>query len=186
MLKKVYFIISTIFVLAALAATICPPRRAAAASANSHSPLINQNEQVLFSFKVEKSEKIATIAIDPGDSEYIDYIVYRFGTKDKIELEFPADKENSWEKFTFSHFTRPSQADTYGLDSNYFTFTNGDYTYTIYEEHYLGNETTDETYKVGIKIKNNLNNKEFDIKGDPHSIVGSLMDLRDDGRIKIE
>ncbi len=171
MIKKTYFIILIIFVLAFCCSD--------AFLQNPYTPLINKNEKVLFSFKVEKSEKIITIAINTGNP---DYIVYRFGLKGKIELEFPLNKENSWKEFTYSYYLRGGGAGNLGMDLNYLTFANGDYTYTIYTEYYSEDEIT----KVGIKIKNNISNKEFNINGDPKSIVGSLIDLRNDKRIKIK
>jgi hypothetical protein len=169
MIKKAYAVILIIFALAFCCSN--------GFLQNSYSPLIHQNEKVLFGFKAEKSGKIVTVAIHTANP---DYIVYRFGLKDKIELEFPLHKENSWEEFTYSYYFRGGGAGNLGMDLNYLTFVNGNYTYTIYSEYYSEDETT----KVGVKMKDNLSNKEFNINGDPQSIVGSLIDLRDDERIK--
>ena len=44
----------------------------------------------------------------------------------------------------------------------------------------------DESTKVGIRIKNKSTKKETDIMGLPDTLIGSLIDLRGNDKIKIE
>lgn len=143
----------------------------------THSPLIIENEKVLLSFQVSKSKKIMTLALSSNP----EYIVYRFGSIDKIELEFPKDKNNSWSQFTYSYYFRGGGPGNAGLDLNYLIFCNGDYTYTVYQEY----SAEDDEQKVGIRIKNKKG-EEFEIEGNSASIIGSLTDLRFNDRIRIK
>jgi len=141
--------------------------------------LCKYNEEVLFSFKIENSAKTLSICLS---NEQPDYIVYRFGTKDKIELEFPGNKADSWSKFTYSYYLRGGGAGNEGIDMNYLTFENGGYEYQIYQEYISKDNKT----QVGVKITEKSTKKETDIKGLSDSIEGSLMKLRENKKIKIE
>ncbi len=90
--------------------------------------LCTADEIVLFSFKVEDSQKVLSICEEKNKS----YIVYRYGTKDNIELEYPEDKTDY---LGFSY----TDADDYPDDASdvdltkYLSFTNKGYYYTIRE-----------------------------------------------------
>jgi hypothetical protein len=76
----------------------------------------------LFSFKLASSPKTLSVCVSKTQP---DYIVYRFGTKDKIKLEFPENKADSWSKFTYSYYLRGGGAENEGMDLNYLSFENG-------------------------------------------------------------
>lgn len=141
--------------------------------------LCTDNEEVLFGFKIENSPKILSICLSKKQP---DYIVYRFGTKDKIELEFPENKADSWNKFTYSYYLRGGGAGNEGMDMNYLTFENDEYEYQIYQEY----TAKDKVIQVGIKITDKSTKKETDIKGLSNTIEGSLIKLRENKKIKIE
>lgn len=141
--------------------------------------LCTDNEEVLFSFKIENSPKILSVCISKTQP---DYIVYRFGTKDKIELEFPENKADSWSKFIYSYYLRGGGAGNEGMDMNYLTFENSGYEYQIYQEYTAKDKVT----QVGIKITDKSTKKETDIKGLSNTIEGSLIKLRENKKIKIE
>lgn len=107
--------------------------------------------------------------------------MYRFGTKEKVELEFPKNNDDSWSKFTYSYYLRGGGAGNEGMDLNYLTFENGGYEYQVYQEYTAKDNVTN----VGVKIKNKSTNKETDIKGLSTSIKGSLISLRENKKIKI-
>ncbi|MCX7820348.1 MAG: hypothetical protein N2258_01580 [Brevinematales bacterium] len=142
-----------------------------------HQPLLKEGEKVLLSFKMKKSNKIMTLAVCTN----WEYIIYRFGTKNKIELEFPREKNNSCEKFVYSFYNRGGGAENLGLNLNYITFTNENIVYKIYDKYYAENDTS----LIGIEIINEKG-KKFTIEGDPQSKIGWLDDLRDNEKIKIE
>lgn len=132
------------------------------------------NEDVLLSFKIANSSKVLSVCISKSQP---DYIVYRFGTKNKIEFEYPSNKDNSWSEFTYSYNLSEG-----GLDLNYLTFINDGFQYKIYQEH----NAKDHVTEVGIKIKDNTTNKETNIKGVGNDIVGSLINLRYNYKIKMD
>ena len=141
--------------------------------------LCTDNEEVLFSFEPANSPKTLSVCISKTQP---DYIVYRFGTKDKVELEFPENKADSWNKFAYSYYLRGGGAANEGMDLNYLSFENGGYEYQIYQEYVAEDNTTN----VGIKIIDKATNKETDIKGLSNSIEGSLINLRENKKIKTE
>ena len=63
------------------------------------------------------------------------YIVYRFGTAENIELEYPDDLSHSYDLFTYSYYLRGGGQDNESLDLNHLTFETEDYTYTLSEEY---------------------------------------------------
>lgn len=140
--------------------------------------LCNENEDVLFSFKIAGSKKFASICISKNQP---DYIIYRFGAKDKIELEYPIKTENSWSLFTYSYYLRGGGTDNEGLDLNHLSFDNDGFTYEIYEEY---NSESDKPM-IGIKVTNRETFEETNILGDSDTIKGSLISLRNNTKINI-
>ncbi len=133
--------------------------------------LCRNDEKVILSFNIDESGKILSLCV----SDEQDYIVYRFGTTENIELEYPGDKKDSWNKFTYSYYLRGGGKENDGLDLNYLQFEIGNYLYKVYEE-YSAND--DRTY-VGVKIINETDNNESDIIGDSKNKIGSLIYLRE-------
>ena len=134
-----------------------------------------ENEKLLFSFKTDHG-KIMTLCEDTLKK----YIVYRFGTKDKIELEFPQKDKHSWNKFVYSFFVRGGGVSNDGIDLNYLAFTQDSIKYVLYDTY----SSTGEKYQVGIKIidlkKNSIRNTE----GKSNTKQGTLIDFREHNLIK--
>lgn len=141
--------------------------------------LCTEDEEILISFKTENSDKVLSVCISKTAQEYI---VYRFGTKEKAELDFPVDKADSWSKFIYSYYLRGGGKENEGMDNNYLTFENGGYEYKIYQEY----AAVDESTAVGVIVKDKSTNKETDIKGLPDTLIGSLVGLRSNDKIQIE
>lgn len=146
-------------------------------SSTNNSGLCMDNENVIFSF-FTTNNKIMSICISKDDS----YIVYRYGTKNKIELEYPEDKKDSWSKFKYAFYWRGGGPENEGMDINHLIFSNIGYTYTIYEEYYA----VADVVKIGISIMDSKNNHVAEITGDLKSAVGSLIDLKYNENIKKE
>lgn len=109
------------------------------------------------------------------------YIVYRFGTKDKIEFEFPEKSKNSWKHFKYSFYLRGGGTQNEGMDLNYIYFTNQGFKYVIYDTYFaVGNKQ-----EIGIKIINLETNKITHIKGDTNSRKGTMVDFRDNNLLEI-
>lgn len=138
--------------------------------------LCTDDEDVLYSFKTANSSKIVSICISKTQP---DYIVYRFGTKDNIELEYPSDKNDSWSKFEYMYYSPEVGSLKTDQSQNALVFMNNEYTYIVYQD-FRGNTPT-----VGIRIGNKTKKETTEIKGLPESVTGSLSKLRDNKEIKI-
>lgn len=135
------------------------------------------NEEVVYYFKT-KTGKEMTLAKDKKNK----YIIYRFGTKEKTEFEFPSKKDkSSWQKFTYSYFLRGGGKQNDGMDLNYIFFENKGYKYLIFYEYF----SDDESIETGIKITNFKTKKQIKLNGKLSSRKGTLIDLRDNNFIKI-
>ena len=134
------------------------------------------NETLIYSFETQNGKKLV-LAKDKNDK----YIIYRFGTKNKIEFEFPEKTKASWDKFKYAFYLRGGGIQNEGMDLNYIKFINGNYKYVIYDTYYaVENET-----EIGIKIINLKDNTTTDIKGIESSRKGSLVDFRFNNLLKI-
>ena len=77
------------------------------------------NEEVIFSFNTQNGKKV-TLNKDTANN----YVIYRFGTKEKIEFEFPGKSKSSWTDFKYSFYLRGGGTQNEGMDLNYIYFTN--------------------------------------------------------------
>lgn len=134
------------------------------------------NEEAVFSFKTKKGKKMV-LAKDKNN----EYIIYRFGTSKKIELEYPEKNKESWNKFTFAYYSRGGGVKNLAMDSDTVFFKIDDYEYGIYSDYYSeGND-----YITGIRIVNEVTKKISVIEGIYSSIVGNLSDFRNNSLLKI-
>ena len=135
------------------------------------------NEKLIYSFETQNGKKLVLVK-EKNNA----YLVYRFGTKNKIEFEFPEKTKASWDKFTYVFYMRGGGIQNEGMDLNYIKFINGDYKYVIYDTYYaVENETS-----IGIKITNLKNNKTTDIKGKQKTRKGNLIDFRFNNLLEIQ
>ncbi len=136
------------------------------------------NEEMLVSFETVKGKKVM-LAKDKNDK----YIIYRYGTKTKIELEYPEKNKESWKKFKFSSYMRGGGTANEGMDLNYLAFTNKDVKYVIYYT-YTARESMTE---VGVKILNPKTDAVIgNVKGIEKTWKGSLIDFRDNKLIGVD
>lgn len=144
--------------------------------------MLSPDEKVIFSFKTAKG-KVMNIVLQNEEK----YLAYRFGTENKVELQFPEELENTFEQFTYSYYMRGGGAMNVGLDLNYVSFKGETHQFIIYEEHSSGDpDNPEESLDVGIRIVNLKNNKETKIEGLSNTVKGSLIDLRFSNIIKVE
>jgi hypothetical protein len=134
------------------------------------------NEEVVFSFTTQ-SGKLVTLNKDKTN----EYLIYRFGTKSKIEFEFPEKTKASWSQFKFSFYMRGGGAQNEGMDLNYVYFTNKEFQYIIFDTYYAAGNKHD----IGIKIINLQTKKATTIKGIRKTQVGNLTDFRDNNLLEI-
>ena len=114
-----------------------------------------------------------------GGSGTDEYLVYRFGTPQKVELDFPKDKDSSFSRFRFYSYLRGGGPENEGLDLNRLSFVKDGTSYQIFEE--IG--ASDPAPSIGIRVTMAKTKKEIVIKGIPSTIKGTLLTLREEERI---
>jgi len=139
------------------------------------------DEEIIFSFKSEKG-KTMNILLQKDKK----YLVYRFGTEQKTELQFPEELSNTFEQFSYSYYFRGGGAANAGLDLNYLSFSGDTHKFIIFQEYSAeGEEGDGEQSAVGIRIVDLKTNKEFEISGINSTVSGDLSVFRDNGLVKI-
>ena len=133
------------------------------------------DEKLVLSFKTTNSK---TVSICTAKDE--SYIVYRIGTQNKVELEYPENKAGSWEKFNFYH--QKGDAGTiekFGVNwyGEYLFFTNGGYRYEIYTVQTWKEEGKPEE-RIGITVTHVVTHNSTTIKGIPSSKKGDFSGIR--------
>ncbi|MDB5207303.1 MAG: hypothetical protein JWR72_2378 [Flavisolibacter sp.] len=135
---------------------------------NTKGCLCKSNEFVVFSFST-KANKTASLCVTKKITTTSGYLIYRFGTKAKNELTFPSDTLNSFSQFSFAHYNRGGGKQNAAMNINSFRFTNGGYTYTLYENW----NSEDDRYSKGIIAENNKTSKNTTINAKV-KVIGSL------------
>lgn len=133
------------------------------------------NEVCIISFKT-KNNKIVMLAKDKDNK----YLVYRFGSKDKIELQFPDKLENSWSKFKFSYYSRGGGKLNAAQELRHVSFINADYKYILYDTYH----SESDEFNIGVRVFN-LNTKEStDFEGKLKTKKGALSSFKESKLLK--
>ncbi|WP_264520585.1 hypothetical protein [Flavobacterium sp. N1994] len=135
------------------------------------------NEDLIFSFPTKNGKKMV-LAKDKNNA----YIIYRFGTANNIELEYPEKNKESWNKFTYSYYFRGGGIQNAGMEITSIFFKIGNFDYLIYDDYY----SESDELTTGILVTNLTTNKETDIKGNYDKIEGTLYDIRQSGLLKMD
>lgn len=116
---------------------------------------------------VTASGKRAMVAREANNG----YLVYRFGSKSGVELEYPPKDKSSWKKFSYSFVLRGGGKKNEGIDLNYLYFDNDGFRYVVYQNYYArGDERL-----AGIKVINlEEPDNTTDIKAVYSTVDGSL------------
>jgi hypothetical protein len=126
------------------------------------------DEEVIYSFNLKNNRKTAVLCRQKNNK----YLVYRFGTKGKIELQYPAIPDiNSWKLFKYKGYSRGGGKANDAEEIHSVEFFNAGVTYGIYD----GWNANRGSY-AEILIK--TGKKPIDLIGDPHSKVGTIGLLR--------
>jgi len=141
--------------------------------------LCTDNEQIILSFELEGTSKIISIC-EADHDEY--YIVFRMGTSNEIDFEFPQNKEDSWNKFVYTYYLRGGGGFNEGLDLNYLSFEDEGKQYEVYQEY----TAEQDIIMVGLKIVDLETSQETLLPGIGETVNGSLVSLRDNIKIKTE
>lgn len=130
-----------------------------------------KNEKLVYQLKM-KSGKQLSVCIDKHGK----YIVYRYGSKNKIELEYPKEKDfSSFKKFEYSEYKRGGGIQNSAMELTYLAFTNNAINYVVYDTYFAEGDKLN----AGIKVIDESKNKITDLKGLQKSIKGNLSDLKD-------
>ena len=141
-------------------------------------------ETTVFSFETT-SGKAASLCEGPQHA----YLVYRFGTATKTELQYPAVLDaRSWRKFIYSAYHRGGGVANAGMEHYTLSFQNGgaEYTLTDHTEAYLM-KNKEENYRREVSLDVVLNGKPLTVTVRQASVNGDLF-LSDEQRerVKIE
>ncbi len=146
------------------------------ASAQYDEYLCRNDETLIFGFKTKKKKSVSICVSKDGT-----YIIYRFGTKNKIEFEYPKNINNSWKLFRYDYYFRGGGKKNSGLDLNYLSFIHDNIKYRVYTEY----SAEDETTLIGVKVIDLKSNEKVNIPGELKTRRGSLVDFRFDYQGKI-
>lgn len=123
-------------------------------------------EELVYRFRTQ-SGKVCAIAMEKSGA----YLVYRYGTEDNVELQFPESLEKSWDLFTYEWEARGAANLGFTYDS--VIFINKGYEYTVYYCDYF----SDEEISTCIEIKS-PEGKLIRIEGLPSSVQGDITQLK--------
>lgn len=127
-------------------------------------------EEVVFSFITENERKLI-VAYNPKE----DRMVYRFFSKDSLELELPDKGVDAWNFFSFMDGHQKVALNGKQMDLNYLVFTNGGYRYEIYDNYNVAGVGR----VVGVDVIELSTQSVTHISGDAERAVGTLMFLNE-------
>jgi len=126
------------------------------------------NEEVIYSFETKNGKKMSLVKDKQNQ-----YIQYRFGNKNTVEMEFPKDRnKESWKQFTYSSYHRGGGKQNAGMDLNYLSFKNNNYTYLLFRTY----SAEDDSFSTGITVTDSKG-KETEITGIYKTFKGCLCNL---------
>ena len=133
--------------------------------------LCRDNEEIVFSFNLTNSKKSACLCKDKNRK----YLVYRFGTNEKVELQFPKKLDTtSWKAFNLYGQKRFGDKANAGFGDYSLTFKNNNVKYILFDSW----SDEDDSKAIGIKVT--INNKEIVLKGNYKTKKGTLLRLDDE------
>lgn len=129
-----------------------------------------KNEKLVYQLKMKNGKQLS-VCIDKDEK----YIVYRYGSKNKIELEYPKEKDlSSFQKFEYSGWSRGGGIKNSAMELKYLAFTNNGIKYVVYDTYFAEINKSN----AGIKVIE-FQNKITDLKGLKKSAKGNLSNLKD-------
>lgn len=123
-----------------------------------------EDEEIVFSFITNSQKKMIL-----SYSEEQDRLIYRFFNKEALEIQLPADGEDSWSYFQFEDYHQAGESGT-AVDVNHLVFVNAGYRYEIYDDYPADSGKR----QVGVRVTSLTDSKSYDIAGDGDSAVGTL------------
>lgn len=138
--------------------------------------LCKKNEEIVFAFQLANKKWVSVCKEKSGQ-----YIVYRFGTAGKIELEYPAVLDSSsWQQFSFKGYSRGGGIQNAAVNFAFLTFNNNGVNYEVYDTW------TAEENKRDIGVTVTTEKRKVDLKGILKTQKGYLLELQYNQKIKQE
>ena len=135
------------------------------------------NEEVVYLFETKNGKRMSLVKDKKNG-----YIQYRFGSKNKVEMEFPAERtKESWKKFHYNSYMRGGGKDNAGMEIDNLLFKNNGYQYLIFRTYHAEGED----FSAGVIITNSKG-KETRISGNYKTVKGCICNLEDTGMIQKE
>ena len=132
----------------------------------SGTSLCAEGEAIILSFKLSSKDKYASLCKGAAES----YLVYRFGTPAKTELQYPETLDNnSWNKFCFFGYSRGGGIENDAMGDYSISFINQNTKYIISQSWRL----IDDDYFIGILI--DAPGQRYILRGTQQSQSGSLV-----------
>ncbi len=126
-------------------------------------------EEVIFGFHLRNNDSKMAVVCAGGNNSYL---VYRFGTKDKVELSYPPLLDgSSWKIFSYSGYYRGGGRQNAAMSYGTLTFNNNGAVYEVYEEW----SGEDDSHSLGITVS--VKGKVTDIKGNTLNKYGALSEM---------
>ncbi len=100
-------------------------------------------EQVVFSCRLSKSSKVASICASPTLAKSEEKLAYRFGVPGKPEFEFPSPGGGAPEQFRLAHYSR------YQTERIELSFDHEKFSYTVFD-YYEGDQKPPVTRGVRV------------------------------------
>jgi hypothetical protein len=177
-MKKKQIISVSILAFVVIALVGCDQAKKPVANVNSM-PAKNQvvagthkagNEEVILSFTLKRRNKKVLLCRDTANS----YLVYRFGTEDHLELEYPSVLDTtSWKLFKYNGYLRGGGVQNAAMSEYSVSFVNNGTTYKIFQKA----SVEDNSQEVGLIVISN--NNETKLTGELNSVSGGLYQLTD-------
>jgi hypothetical protein len=101
----------------------------AVVSALQPNSLCAKDEHIIFSCAVRRSAKIVSLCASPQLTKEHGYLQYRFGLPERIEMEFPRDRQASQQLFHYSHYFR------FQVDLTEIKFGIDGYEYSVFDDY---------------------------------------------------
>jgi hypothetical protein len=130
---ELLMVLAAIVVCVAATANRSPSSSAHAASPGPGLPQPNtlcaKDERVIFSCPIKRPAKIVSVCASKDLTGDRGYLQYRFGLPEKIELEYPKDRQGTQAKFQYSHYFRAQ------FDMTSINFTIDGYEYSVFDDY---------------------------------------------------
>jgi hypothetical protein len=132
---------------------------------------VKAKETAIISFKTNDNKFVTVAKANDGT-----YVVFRMGTKDHVEFEFPKDKTpESLQVFKYAFFLRGGGPENEGMDINHLYFEDDQNKYVVFDTFYASTDS----HRIGVTITSKSNPDDVkDIKGVVKNEFGALSDFR--------